>query len=287
MAKNNPASPRVVRRGTARPAEKSFHSASLETKHRNSTTIRRAGQSRIAFRSVPRDADDCNSTVPSCVFLPQNTQNPASPDTEGGWEKMPSRCFNHNPVTGDALRRVLPPQSASPPTRGHNTKGRDALRRVHVHSSHKSGIGPTRDVPAPPSARGVRTREVATCYDRPGDRPTPKQARPQHEEYPSLRSVNTERAEARGHGGFLELACAHLNHAACNLHGLGCDKRSPPVSSQNSTDSPIYGGARLSRPQSRWFCKCLCMVKRGRIVRSTFFPGLFCVARRAFPCVPW
>ena len=85
----------------------------------------------------------------------------------------------------------------------------------------------------------------------------------------------------------LRLACAHLNHAACNLHGLGCDKRSPPVSSQNSTDSPIYGGARLSRPQSRWFCKCLCMVKRGRIVRSTFFPGLFCVARRAFPCVPW
>ncbi len=265
MAKNNPASPRVVRRGTARPAEKSFHSASFEAKHRNSTTIRRAGQSRIAFRSVPRDADDCNSTVPSFVFLPQNTQNPASPDTEGGWEKMssPPRCFNHNPVTGDALHRV------------------------HVHSSHRSGIGPARDVPAPPSARGVRTRKVATCYDRPGDRPTPKQARPQHEEYPSLRPVNTERAEVRRHGGFLELAYAHLNHAACNLHGLGCDKRSPPVSSQNSTDSPIYGGARLSRPQSRWFCKCLCMVKRGRIVRSTFFPGLFCVARRAFPCVPW
>ena len=68
MAKNSPASPRVVRRGTARPAEKSFHSASFEAKHRNSTTIRRAGQSRIAFLSVPRDADDCNSTVPSCVF---------------------------------------------------------------------------------------------------------------------------------------------------------------------------------------------------------------------------
>ena len=78
------------------------------------------------------------------------------------------------------------------------------------------------------------------------------------------------------------MAYAHLNHAACNLHGLGCDKRSPPISSQNSTDSPIYGGTRLSRPQSRWFCKCLCMVKRGRIVRSTFFPGLFCVARRVF-----
>ena len=74
----------------------------------------------------------------------------------------------------------------------------------------------------------------------------------------------------------LRLACAHLNHAACNLHGLvanpGCDKRRPPVSSQNSTDSPIYGGTRLSRPQSRWFCKCLCMVKRGRIVRSTSLP---------------
>ena len=286
MAKNNPASPRVVRRGTARPAEKSFHSASLETKHRNSTTIRRAGQSRIAFRSVPRDADDCNSTVPSCVFLPQNTQNPASPDTEGGWEKMPSRCFNHNPVTGDALRRVLPPQSASPPTRGHNTKGRDALRRVHVHSSHKSGIGPTRDVPAPPSARGVRTREVATCYDRPGDRLTPNM-----KSTPASGRLTRSRAETRGHGGFLELVYAHLNYAACNLHGLvanpGCDKRSPPVSSQNSTDSPIYGGARLSRPQSRWFCKCLCMVKRGRIVRSTFFPSLFCVARRAFLCILW
>ena len=110
---------------------------------------------------------------------------------------------------------------------------------------------------------------------------------PQHEEYPNLRPVNTERAEVRRHGGFLELAYAHLNHAACSLHGLGCDKRSPPVSSQNSTDSPIYGGARLSRPQSRWFCKCLCMVKRGRIVRSTFFPGLFCVARRAFLCILW
>ena len=43
---------------------------------------------------------------------------------------------------------------------------------------------------------------------------------PQHEEYPNLRPVNTERAEVRRHGGFLELACAHLNHAACNLHGL-------------------------------------------------------------------
>ena len=74
--RTTPASPRVVRRGTARPAEKSFHSASFEAKHRNSTTIRRAGQSRIAFRSVPRDADDCNSTVPSCVFfLPEHTES--------------------------------------------------------------------------------------------------------------------------------------------------------------------------------------------------------------------
>ena len=127
----------------------------------------------------------------------------------------PPRCFNHNPVTGDALRRVLPPQSASPPTRGHNTKGRDALRRVHVHSSHKSGIGPTRDVPAPPSARGVRTREVATCYDRPGDRPAHNM-----KSTPASGRLTRSRAETRGHGGFLELVYAHLNHAACNLHGL-------------------------------------------------------------------
>ena len=149
--------------GHSPPGGKSFHSASFEAKHRNSTTIRRAGQSRIAFRSVPRDADDCNSTVPSCVFFYQNTQNPASPDTEGGWEKMPPRCFNHNPVTGDALRRV------------------------HVHSSHKSGIGPAREVPAPPSIRGVRTRKGRNVLP-----PSGRQARPQHEEYPSLRPVNTE-----------------------------------------------------------------------------------------------
>ena len=51
-------------------------------------------------------------------------------------------------------------------------------------------------------------------------RPSGRQAHPQHEEYPNLWPVNTERAEVRRHGGFLELACAHLNHAACNLHGL-------------------------------------------------------------------
>ena len=42
--------------------------------------------------------------------------------------------------------------------------------------------GPAREVPAPPSARDVRTREGRNSL-RPG-----------------LRSVNTERAKARGHG---------------------------------------------------------------------------------------
>ena len=51
--KEQPAFPRVARRGTARPAEESFHSASLETKHRNSTTILRAGQSQIMPRMGP------------------------------------------------------------------------------------------------------------------------------------------------------------------------------------------------------------------------------------------
>ena len=75
-------------------------------------------------------------------FLPQNTQNPALPDTEGGWEKMSSRHFNHNPVTGEGRAPSRP------------------LASPHVHSSHRSGIGPARDVPAPPSARGARTQEV-------------------------------------------------------------------------------------------------------------------------------
>ena len=227
MAKNNPASPRVVRRGTARPAESRFIRPPL----RPNTEIlpQSAGPDNPESRSGAYRGTR-TIAIPPCrrAFFYQNTQNPASPDTEGGWEKMPPppRCFNHNPVTGDALRRVLPPQSASPPTRGHNTKGRDALRRVHVHSSHKSGIGPTRDVPAPPSARGVRTREVATCYDRPGDRPAHNM-----KSTPASGRLTRSRAETRGHGGFLELAYAHLNHAACNLHGLGCDKRNPPVSS--------------------------------------------------------
>ena len=40
---------------------------------------------------------------------------------------------------------------------------------------------------------------------------------PQHAECLSLRPVNTEHAEARGHGGFLELAYAHLNHFTFDL----------------------------------------------------------------------
>ncbi len=37
---------------------------------------------------------------------------------------------------------------------------------------------------------------------------------------PASGRLTRSRAETRGHGGFLELAYAHLNHAACNLHGL-------------------------------------------------------------------
>ena len=144
MAKNSPASPRVVRRGTARPAEKSFHSASFEAKHRNSTTIRRAGQSRIAFRSVPRDADDCNSTVPSCVFfLPEHTESGfAGHRRRLGKDAAPAPMLQPQPChRGRVPSRPL----ASP----------------HVHFSHRSGIGPARDVPAPPSARDVRTGDIA------------------------------------------------------------------------------------------------------------------------------
>ena len=73
---------------------------------------------------------------------------------------MPPRCFNHNPVTGDALRRV------------------------HVHFSHRSGIGPARDVPAPPLAHGVRTRKGRNLLQPTGKR------HPYHS--PRLRPVNTE-----------------------------------------------------------------------------------------------
>ena len=56
---------------------------------------------------------------------------------------------------------------------------------------------------------------VATCCHRLGDRPTHNMRSP-----PASGRLTRSRAETRGHGGFLELACAHLNHAACNLHGL-------------------------------------------------------------------
>ena len=69
-----------------------------------------------------------------------------------------------------------------------------------------------RDVPAPPSARGVRTRKGRNLLQPTGKR------HPYHS--PSLRPVNTEPRGDTGTRSFLELACAHLNHAACNLHGL-------------------------------------------------------------------
>ena len=58
------------------------------------------------------------------------------------------------------------------------------LASPHVHFSHRSGIGPARDVPAPPSARGVRTRKGRNLLQ-----PTGKH-HPYHS--PSLRPVNTE-----------------------------------------------------------------------------------------------
>ena len=58
------------------------------------------------------------------------------------------------------------------------------LASPHVHFSHRSGIGPARDVPAPPSARGVRTRKGRNLLQPTGKR------HPYHS--PSLRPVNTE-----------------------------------------------------------------------------------------------
>ena len=70
----------------------------------------------------------------------------------------------------------------------------------HIHSSHRSGIGPARDAPAPPSARGVRTREVATCYDRLDDRPTPNMR-----STPASGRLTRSRAETWGHGVFFRV----------------------------------------------------------------------------------
>ena len=71
MAKNSPASPRVVRRGTARPAENRF----IRPPWRPNIEIlpQSAGADNPescfgAYQSVPRDTDDYNSTMPSCVF---------------------------------------------------------------------------------------------------------------------------------------------------------------------------------------------------------------------------
>ena len=140
MAKNSPASPRVARRGTARPAENRF----IQPPWRPNIEIlpQSAGPNNPESRSGAYRGTR-TITIPPCrrAFLPQNTQNPASPDTEGGWEKMSSRHFNHNPVTGEGRAPSRP------------------LASPHVHFSHRSGIGLARDVPAPPSARGVRTRE--------------------------------------------------------------------------------------------------------------------------------
>ena len=67
---------------------------------------------------------------------------------------MPSRCFNHDSTTTHTWGKREGRAPARP------------LASLHIHSSHRSGVGLERNVPAPPSARDVRTRKVATCYDR-------------------------------------------------------------------------------------------------------------------------
>ena len=66
------------------------------------------------------------------------------------------------------------------------------------------------------SERG-RSQRVMTdqATGPPPNRPTPNMRSP-----PASGRLTRSRAETRGHGGFLELACAHLNHAASNLHGF-------------------------------------------------------------------
>ena len=86
----------------------------------------------------------------------------------------------------------------------------------------------------------------------------------------------------------LRLACAHLNHAACNLHGLVAKPRLRQAQPSRIAKQHRFTEGLACRDRNRdGFASASGMVKRGRIVRSTFFPGLFCTARRAFPCVPW
>ena len=137
MAKNSPASPRVARRGTARPAEESFHRPPWRP---NAEILPQSAgpdnpESRFgAYRGTR------TITIPSCRRTFFTTEH-----TESGFA-------GHRRRLGKDVVSTLQPQ---PCHRGRAPSR--PLASPHIHSSHRSGIGPARD---------VRTWEVATCYDR-------------------------------------------------------------------------------------------------------------------------
>ena len=195
MAKNSPASPRVVRRGTARPAENRF----AWPPWRPNTEI------------LPQSAGADNPE--SCFGAYRGTRTIAIPPCR--------RSFFYHRTHGIRLRRTQKEvgkrcrPDASTTTLSQGTRSVASARLPTYPFLTQKWYRP-----------GARCTRAALGAWRPNAggrnvlRPTRRQAHPQHEEYPNLRPVNTERAEVRRHGGFLELACAHLNHAACNLHGL-------------------------------------------------------------------
>ena len=177
---------------------------------------------------------------------------------------MSSRHFNHNPVNGEGRAPSRPPRL---PTYLH-TEVVSARRAMYPRRPRRGT-----------SERG----RVATCCDRLGDRPTPNR------NYPSLRPVNTEHAEARRHGGFLELAYAHPNHFMPDLDGKKRPNCAMHVLIDLDTNKRrmFYLGGRLS-PTAGNAARENTRPPMGNAPIICFHqPGLFCVARRAFLCVLW
>ena len=72
---------------------------------------------------------------------------------------QPQPCQRGGTRSVASCRRSLPVcQRGATTHRGGTRSVASAHHPTHIHISHRSGIGPARDVPAPPSARGVRTR---------------------------------------------------------------------------------------------------------------------------------
>ena len=182
MAKNSPASPRVVRRGTARPAENRF----AWPPWRPNTEI------------LPQSAGPDNPE--SCFGAYRGTRTIAIPPCRRTFfttEHTESGFAGHRRRLGIDVVPTLQPQSCH---RG-GTRSVASASPTRIPISHTEVVSARRAMyPRHPRRVASERGRVAMCYDRLDDRPTHNMRSP-----PASGRLTRSRAEARRHGGVLRV----------------------------------------------------------------------------------